>query len=84
MRICENYSVDKFLNVLNNISEKFHIQILNVNDKKYKLDEYKKEYYQQYRWVVCGGFFTCGKEIGLTILSRLNDIFIKTTKLKKY
>ena len=81
MRICENYSIDIFLNVLNNISEKFHIQILNVNDKKYKLDEYKKEYYQQYRWVVCGGFFTCGKEIGLTILSRLNDIFIKTTKL---
>jgi hypothetical protein len=81
MRICENYSVDKFLNVLNNISEKFHIQILNVNDKKYKLDEYKKEYYNTYRYVVCGGFFTCGSIIGLQILSRLNDIFIKTTEL---
>jgi hypothetical protein len=81
MRICENYTIEKFLNVLQNISEKFHIQILNVNDKKYKLNENKKEYYNQYRWVVCGGFFTCGKEIGLQILSKLNNIFIKTTEL---
>ena len=80
-KICENYTVDKFLNVLNNISEKFHIQILNVNDKKYKLDENKKEYYQQYRWVVCGSFFTFSKEIGEKIFKRFNEIFIKTTKL---
>ena len=81
MRICENYTIEIFLNVLNNISEKFHIQILNVNDKKYKLNENKKEFYQQYRWVVCGGFFTCGKEIGINVLTRLNYIFIETTKL---
>ena len=81
MRICENYTIEIFLNVLNNISEKFHIQILNVNDKKYKLNENKKEYYNQYRWVVCGGFFTCGKEIGLNFLSQLNNIFIQTTEL---
>lgn len=81
MRICENYTIDKFINVLNNISEKFQIQILNVNDKKYKLNENKKEYYQQYRWVVCGGFFTTGKEMGEKILSQLNKIFIKTTEM---
>ena len=46
-KICENYTVETFLNVLNNITEKFHIQVLNVNDKKYKLDEHKKEYYQE-------------------------------------
>ena len=80
-KICENYTVETFLNVLNNITEKFHIQILNVNDKKYKLNENKKEYYNQYRWVVCGSFFNCSKEIGFKILSRLNDIFIQTTEL---
>ena len=71
-KICENYSLDKFINVLNNITDKFHIQILNVNDKKYKLDENKKQYYQEYRWVVCGSFFTCGSNIGIKILSQLN------------
>jgi hypothetical protein len=81
LRICENYTTDKFLYVLNNITDKFHIQILNVNDKKYKLVENKKEYYQTYRYVVCGGFFTCGKEIGLKILNRLKDIFVETTEL---
>ena len=63
----------------NTLSDKFHIQILNVCDKKYKNTENKREYYSQYRWVVCGSLFTCGKEIGEKILTRLNDIFIKTT-----
>ena len=81
MRICENYSKDIFLNVLNNITDKFHIQVLNVNDKKFKLDENKKDYYSSYKYVVCGGFFTCGVEIGKKILNRLNEIFIKTTNM---
>ena len=81
LRICEDYTLDKFLYVINNITEKFHIQILNVNDKKYKNESLKHDYYSCYRYVVCGGFFTCGIEIGVKILSRLKEIFVKTTEL---
>jgi hypothetical protein len=78
-KICENYSHSNILYILNNISYKFHIQILNVCDKKFKSDELKREYYSQYRWIVCGGFFTCGKEIGIKILNRLKEIVVETT-----
>jgi len=54
---------------------------MNVTDKKYKNSEHKEEYYQQYRWVVCGCFFTCGIEIGKRVLNRLKDIFVETTEL---
>jgi hypothetical protein len=80
MRICEDYSIDKFLYNLSKISDKFHIQILNVCDKKYKNKELIDEFYTQYRYIVCGGFFTCGKEIGIKILNRLKEIFIDTTE----
>jgi hypothetical protein len=81
IRICENYTSDKFLNILYNITDKFHIQVLNVNDKKFQLDENKREYYSSYKYVVAGEFFTCGAEIGKKILTRLNQIFIKSTFL---
>lgn len=81
MRIYEDYSDNNFLSLLNNITDKFHIQILNVNDKKYKLEEHKREYYQTYRYVVCGGLFTCGKDVGIKILTRLKEIFVITTNL---
>src|SRR5437763_9984420 len=51
-RISEDYSIEKFINILNDITDKFHIQILNVCDKKYKLDENKREYYSRYQHVV--------------------------------
>ena len=35
--ICEKYSQDKLLNIFNNITEKFHIQIPNVINKSFKL-----------------------------------------------
>jgi len=79
LRICENYSVHKLLYALYNITDKFHIQVLNVVDKKYKLSENKRDYYRQYRYVVCGGFMTCGREVGLRILTRLKEIFVDTT-----
>ena len=79
--ISENYTPVTILYILNNITDKFHIQILNVNDKKYKLDEYKREYYSKHRYVVCGGMFTCSKSIGLKILSRLKEIIVHTTEL---
>jgi hypothetical protein len=81
MKICEDYTSNKLIYVLNNITDKFHIQILNVCDKKYKLLENKKEYYDTYKYVVTGSFFTCGKEIGMKILNRLKEIFVQTTEL---
>lgn len=79
--VCKNYKQDTIPNILNKVTDKFHIEILNVCDKKYKLIENKKEYYERYRYVVCGGIFTCGIEIGKKILTRLNQIFVETTML---
>jgi hypothetical protein len=81
MRFCEDYTQEKFMSLLERITDKFHINILNVNDKKYKLAENKREYYQTYPYVVCGGLFTCGKNIGIKILTRLKEIFVTTTNL---
>jgi len=77
--ICKNYNPQMFLDFLNINDYKFHIQILNVNDKKYKNN--KRDYYRKYRYVVCGGLFITEKEIGIKILNRLNEIFIDTTIL---
>ena len=52
--ICEKYSQDKLLNIFNNITDKFHIQIPNVINKSFKLIENKKDYYSSYKNVVCG------------------------------
>jgi hypothetical protein len=79
-KIAENYSPNLIPHILSNISDKFHIQILNVNDKKYKLPENKREYYNEYRYVICGCFFTCSKDIGVKILKRAKEIFIQTTE----
>jgi hypothetical protein len=81
-KICENYEKNMLLKILNNSrSDKFHIQILNVCDKKYKEANHKREMYQQYRWIVCGCLFITGPEVGKKILNRLNEIFIETTKM---
>lgn len=77
-KICEDYSPEILVDVLNKINDKYHIQVLNITDKKYILPQNKKEYYLQYRWVMCGSFFTCGKEIGIRVLNRLKEIFVKT------
>ena len=77
--ICERYTFNDMLYVLRNITDKFHIQVLNVCDKKYKLQENKHEYYNQFRYIVCGGFFTCSDKVGRPILNRLKDIFVQTT-----
>jgi hypothetical protein len=80
-KIAEDYNPYRLLYVLHNITDKFHLQILNVVDKKYILDENKREYYNQYRWLVCGSLFTCSKEIGTPILNRLKENVVKTTEL---
>lgn len=76
-KICCNYNEKMLLDILSINDDKFHIQVLNVTDKQYKTD--KKEYYRQYRWVVCGCLFITEKEIGKKILNRLNQNFIDTT-----
>jgi hypothetical protein len=79
-KICEGYQGNELLSVLEkSYPDKFHIQVLNVNDKKYKEKENKMEFYQHYRWVVCGCLFITNRELGKKILGRLNDIFIETT-----
>lgn len=80
-KICENYNSCVLPWTLSNISDNFHIQVLNVCDKKYKAKENKREYYSQYQWVVCGCLFTCGIEIGRKILERLKEIVVETTTM---
>lgn len=82
IRISTNYTLDVLPNILNGINDdKFHIQVLNVADKLYKLAENKRDFYSRYQYVVCGGFYTCGKTIGTQVLSRLKEIFVETTDL---
>lgn len=80
-KIAMNYTHTMLLKVLNHDSEKFHVQVMNVCDKKFKEKINKKEMYEQYRWVVCGCFFMTGIEIGKKILRRLNENVIETTLL---
>jgi len=80
-KICENYSNELLVDILNKINDKYHIQVLNVTNKKYILKPHKKEYYLQYRWVMCGSFFTCGKESGMKILNRLKENFVETVQM---
>jgi hypothetical protein len=84
LRISENYTNTTVPRILRTIadewnSSQFHIQILNVCDKRFKEPQHKREYYNQYRWLVCGGFFVTSQEAGVPILSRLKEIFVETT-----
>lgn len=79
-KISTNYSKNMLLNVLHNSSDKFNLQILNVVDKKFKEEKTKQEFYQKYQWIVCGSLFITTKDIGKKILTRLKEIFLKTTE----
>ena len=84
LRICENYTQTTIPRILRTIadewkSSKFHIQILNACEKRFKEPENKREYYNQYRWITCGGFFVTAPDAGIAILSRLKEIFVETT-----
>jgi hypothetical protein len=80
-KICEG---GNFANLLlynmKHATEKFHLQILNVEDKKFKLPENKREYYERPRWVAVGGLFMTGAEVGIKILTRLHNIVNDTIK----
>jgi hypothetical protein len=80
-KISEFYENNMVLYILNNIGQKFRIQILNVVDKKFALKEHKEEYYQHYRWLVCGCLFTLElNPTNVRILERLKDVFAMTTE----
>lgn len=80
IKICRDYSPNKILQALEYTKpDKFHIQILNIWDKKYKPRNMKREMYQHYRWMVCGCFFTFGKSVGQRVLQRLQENFEETT-----
>lgn len=79
-KISKHYANNMLLRVLHNVTDKFHLQILNVTDKKYKLAENKREYYEQYRWLMCGCLYTTTKDIGIKILTRLKEITVETTQ----
>jgi hypothetical protein len=68
----------RLLSTLHQITERFHLMILNVEDKKYKQAEWKYAYYQQARWVAVGCFFTCSERIGRPILQRLQEVIRDT------
>ena len=84
IKIAENYTTNMVPRVLSQITDdKFHIQVMNVNDKRFLLPEHTREYYQHYRWVVCGCFFVCGLTVGAKILQRLKDV-VRDTILAGY
>ena len=78
-KICRDGQLSHhLLYVLNNISEKFHVVILNVEDKKFIRPEHKREYYSQARWVAVGCLFTTSDGIGRPILQRLQEVIRDT------
>ena len=80
-KICEKYRKNMLSDVLHSVTDSFHIQVLNVEDKSFLETENLREYYRRYRWIVCGCLFTTGRKIGIPILKRLKELFIQTTML---
>lgn len=80
-KISRQYSNHLLLNILHRVDDRFHLQLLNVTDKKYKLAEWKRECYMQYRWLACGCLFTTGVEIGQRILTRIKELIVETTNM---
>jgi hypothetical protein len=81
IKICENNFDNLLLYSLKHAPNKFHLTIMNVEDKKYKLEQYKLEFYSQARYVVVGCLFTTPADIGIKILSRMEEVMIKTVDL---
>ena len=49
-------------------------------DKRFLKRELKREYYDEYRWLVCGCFWICGADIGEKICHRVMEIIDQTTR----
>ena len=81
LKISHNYQNHMLLHVLHHLTDKFHLQLMNVVDKKYKEPSYKREYYMEYRWIACGCLFTTTKATGIAILNRIKELIIQTTQM---
>jgi hypothetical protein len=79
-KISRSYQNNTLLKILNQITDKFHIQILNVCDRQLARKENFHEYYKQYQYVVCGCLFTTTPELGIRMLTRLKEIAVSTTE----
>lgn len=67
-----------FLKILHNIPEKFHINFMGVNDKKFLKDENLNEFYQKKRYFVSSGFITFKKnQKNLEIIANIKANFLK-------
>jgi len=80
-KISHTYQNNMLLRILHQLTDKFHLQIMNVTDKKYKEPSHKREYYMEYRWIACGCLFSTTKAIGITILNRIKELIIQTTQM---
>lgn len=78
----DGFSSEDFLRMLcacmDDQDDKMRLQIMGVCDKKYKDDALRREYYERYRWLVCGCFFVLGQG-AKDILQALWAEFIKDT-----
>jgi hypothetical protein len=79
-KICTGYTNNMLMKILYAVDDAFHIQVIGSVDKKYIKEENWREYYQEYRWVVAGSFFTTGRAVGMSILSDLKDEFHRHTE----
>ena len=71
-----------FLNILSNIPKKFHVQIINVIDKKYLLNQNKLEFYNHYRYKIAGTLFSLSNiPDNIKILEELKQNFINMVEL---
>ena len=83
-KICQDGQFTRhLLSVLHQVTDKYHVQILNVEDKRYKQVAWKRAYYQHARWVAVGCLFTTSEKIGRPILQRLQEV-IKDTIQQGY
>jgi hypothetical protein len=78
----DGFSSEEFVRMvmgcMNDADNAFRLQILGVVDKKYKEEAWRREYYERYRWLVCGCFFVLGQG-AKDILQALWGEFIKDT-----
>ena len=81
LKISHDYQNHMLLRVLHQLTDKFHLQLMNVTDKKYKQAEFKREYYMEYRWIACGCLFATTKAIGMAILTRIKELIVQTTNM---
>jgi len=63
------------LDKLPRITDKFHVMVIGCNNRNASY----KELYQQYRYCISGGIFSCNKDNGLYIAERFLKEFKNTT-----